>query len=497
MQYGDLTASQREKFDQKQKSVVRKPTFILWIEGFGDTTDYVISIDTEIGLESLRGRGNINIGRAILELNNEKSYFYSEGKSKIKNCAKMKVWAGFDGLNVPIFTGIVHSVKPIGTSNMVIINCRDYMGLFYDFIVSELGLNNTPKAILEYLCSKVGVLSKIDSNEETMISYDGLKFGSQRAISILEKICDSIFYISYFDEDGILNFVEREYFRLSDWRFEDSNIIDYAILADSEIINDIIVEYKSGFFSRCYDQASIDEYKAKSRQIYTFSLGSDLVSEQTEGTFQELLDYDLEGFKFTSSEESSLIDTIYIRLKSVESEGYISAKIYTDVDGVPGEIIGISNQKLANDLNNVWTWESFCFDRSVSILPSTSYWCIIDTSSVTSGTVYVQISNTIATGKYAYYNLSLWQIENNKQVLHIIRGNKYAQRVANDLIRFYKNPRERINITAPAIPNLQLTDLVMVDIKNAGVIGTYTVERRRHILNYEKYTTIDTLRKVG
>lgn len=497
MQYGNLTLLQREKFDQKQKNVIRKPTFVLWIEGFGDTTDYVISIDTEIGLESLRGRGNINIGRAILELNNEKGYFYSEGKSKIKNCAKMKIWAGFDGLNVPIFTGIIHSIKPIGTLNTVIVNCRDYMGLFYDFVVSELGLNNTPKAIMEYLCLKIGVLSKIDSNEETMRLYDGLKFNSQKAISILEKICDSIFYIAYFDEDGTLNFVEREYFKSSDWRFDDNNIIDCTILADSEIINDVSIEYKSGFFSRCYDQTSIDEYKTKSRQIYTFSLGSDLVSERIEGTVQETLNYNLEGFKFTSSEDSSLIDTIHIRLKKIEAQGYISVKIYTDVNGLPGEVIGISNRKLANDLNNDWTWEIFCFDRPVRILPSTSYWCIMDTSSVTSGTVYIQISNTTVTGKYAYYNLSSWQIENNKQVLHIIRGNKYAQRVANDIIRFYKNPHERINIIAPAIPSLQLTDLVMVDVKKAGVVGAYTIERRRHILNYEKYTTIDTLRKVG
>ncbi len=496
MQYGNLTPSQRERFYQKQKDVIRRPSFVLWIEGFGDTTEYVINIDTEIGLESLRGRGNINIGRAILELNNEKGYFYSEGKSKIKSCAKMKVWAGFDGLNIPIFTGIVYSVKPISTSNIVVVNCRDYMGLFYDCVISELGSNNTPRAILEYLCSKVGVLLKIDNNEETMISYDILSFNSQRAKSILEKICDSIFYIAYFDEDGVLNFIEREYTRSSGWKFDDNNIIDCVILADSEIINDVAIEYKSGFYSRCYDQASIDEYKLKSRQIYTFSLGRDLVSEQVQGTTQKALSYILEGFKFTSSEDSSLIDTIRIRLKKADAQGYIFVKIYTDINGLPGDAIVTSNRKSANDLSIDWRWESFCFDKPVKISPTTSYWCVIDTNSITDGTIYVQVNNTITTGKYAYYN-STWQLEDNKQVVHTIRGNKYAQRVANDLIRLYKDPYERISIIAPAVPNLQLTDLVRLDVKKIGVAGMYTVERRRHILNYEKYTTIDTLRKVG
>lgn len=495
--YGNLNLEQQERFILKQKDAIRKPSFVLWIEGFGDTTEYVISIDTEIGLESLRGKGNINIGRAILELNNEKGYFYSEGASKVKSCAKIKIWAGFGDLNIPIFTGVIHSVKPVGTLNTVIINCRDYMGFFFDSVIDELGLNNTPKSILEHLCSKIGVLSEIESNEETTMVYDEQKFSNQRVISAIEEICDSIFCVAYFDEGGIFKLVEKEYSNSSAWKFDDSNVIDCSILTNSEIINDITIEYKSGFSSKCYDQASIDEYKRKSRQIHILSLGSDLVSNQTQGTGQETLNYNLEGFKFISSNGSSLIDSIHIRMKKSDAHGHIFAKIYTDENGVPNNLIGTSNLKVSDNLNNDWTWEVFCFDKPIRISQMTDYWCIIDASSVVSGTIYVQVSNAGTTGKHIYYNLSSWWIEDNKYVLHVIRGSQQSQRVACDVIRFYKKPHERINIIAPAIPNLQLTDEVMVDIKKVGIIGKYVIERRRHILTSEKYVTIDTLRKVG
>jgi hypothetical protein len=512
MQYGTLTSSQRAMFDTKQGSLIRKPTFVLWIEGFGDTTEYVMRIDSEIGLESLRGRGNLNIGRAILELNNENGYFYSRSAvqrgSKVKKYARIKIWAGFDYLNIPIFTGVVDNVKPIGTLNAVTINCRDYMGLFFDSIIKdELGLNNTPKSILEYFCSKVGVMSNIIDNEESTTPYDELKFRGQKMINIIEKICDSIFCIAYFDEEGILQLVEQEYSNAIqpyngrtypiDWRFDDNNITDCMLLADSEIINDITVEYRSGFFSRCLDQASIDEYRAKTRQLGILSLNSDLVSSQAQGTIQELLDHNLEGFKFTTSNNSSVIDSIYVRMKKSDAHGYVCIKIYTDDGGVPGSLVRTSNLKAGDNLTNEFSWEVFCFNNPIRVSPLTDYWCIIDTNSIVNGTVSLQIDNANANAKYAYYDSSSWYLENNKYALHIIRGSNQAYRVAEDIVRFYKKPYERVKIIAPAVPHLQLTDEIKVNIKKMGLIGRYVIERRRHILTSETYTTIDTLRKVG
>ena len=72
-----------------------------------------------------------------------------------------------------------------------------------------------------------------------------------------------------------------------------------------------------------------------------------------------------------------------------------------------------------------------------------------------------------------------------------------AQRVARDWVEFYKESHERIRISAPAVPQLQLLDEVFVDIELRDVRGYYVIEGRRQIITPEYYTTIDTLRKVA
>ena len=114
MQYGNLTEAQISKFDEAQTHFIRKPSFVVWIEGFGEPTEHVMEIDSEVSLEFPRGRGHLNIGRAILAMNNENDHFYSDGDSKIVKNARMKIWAGLDKLNIPIFTGVISDVKPFG-----------------------------------------------------------------------------------------------------------------------------------------------------------------------------------------------------------------------------------------------------------------------------------------------------------------------------------------------------------------------------------------------
>jgi hypothetical protein len=82
MQHGDLTEAQIARFDTAQAYLVRKPSFVLWIEGFGDLTEYVMEIDSEVALESPEGRGHLNVGRAILVMSNEGGYFTQMGRAK-------------------------------------------------------------------------------------------------------------------------------------------------------------------------------------------------------------------------------------------------------------------------------------------------------------------------------------------------------------------------------------------------------------------------------
>jgi len=204
---------------------------------------------------------------------------------------------------------------------------------------------------------------------------------------------------------------------------------------------------------------------------------------------------DLDTRQFTSADYAASIDCLHIKMKKDGAHGYITAKIYSDSGGVPGTLLATSQLKASDNLPTEFAWEIFYFSTPAQISPSTDYWVVIDTSSVSVGTVYVRVSGVEASAKHAYYS-GTWYTEDNKQILHRIRGSFQAHRVAEDIVRFYKDPHERIRITAPAVPQLQLLDEVLVDITLRGIRGRYVIEGRRHIITPDKYTTIDTLRKV-
>lgn len=498
MQYGDLTTSQIAGFNLAQQGRVRNPTFVVWLEGFGDPSRYVIDIDTEIALEGIPGKGTVNIGRAILIMDNEGGYFY-DGGSKIDRYSRIKIWAGFSGLNIPIFSGVVDSVKQLGTEYSVEITCMDYMGLFQNMIVEgNQEPNNTAKLLMEYFCSQARVLSDISASDEIIAVYNNPSFeAGSNFKKALEEICRSVFYVAYFDENGYLQAYEHEYKEKVDFEFKDGNVRECEMVQPSDIVNEIMIEYRENFYARYEDQASIDRYGNKVRSERTLLLNSQIISSKSQGSTTEELNYDLEAFKFNSQSDSSIIDCIHIKMKQNGAHGYMTAEIYTDDSGIPGTLVATSQLKASANLSIFFSWEIFYFAEAVNISPSTNYWIVVDSTSVSEGSVYVQISAAIATGKHAYYDAGAWHTENNKQVLHQICGSREAQRVAKDTIEFYRAPHERIRITAPGVPQLQLLDEVLVDIEMRGIRGRYVVEGRRQIITPEHYATIDTLRKVA
>ncbi len=280
MQYGILTEKQQKEFNLRQSGYLRRHSFIVWIEELGDTTEYIIDIDTETGIESPSGNLNINVGRATLIASNKNGYFYSNGYSKIRKNSRIKIWAGFGNLVIPIFTGTVYSVRPIGISDIIIIDCRDYMGLFMDIYISGSQYpNNTPKLMLESFCSQIGEHANIRETDETTKVYERPSFDGHSILTGIEKICFSIFYVAYFDEDGTLQFYEREYYNKTNWVYNDNNVSGCNVLACDEIINDLTIEYRDGFFARMLDQVSINDYRLRSKFVRNTLFNSNLVSQ--------------------------------------------------------------------------------------------------------------------------------------------------------------------------------------------------------------------------
>lgn len=498
MDYGNLSSAEQALFLTYQGRVLVQPTKSVWLSGYSDIDDRVLYINTYRALESDRGQGSIRIGSATVVLDNTDGKFYDDGVSKIADNAEVQIWLGYKGLNVPVFNGVSRRVTPRFDSGSVIVEFADKMILMYDQrIDGSQDPNNTPKLIVEDFCSQIGAASNIGSGTELTTVYDNPVFDYKTMLSALEEVQNSVFHVAYFDETGTMQIQEREYRNAVDWTYDERNVgRDIQAMAPTQVINEVWIEYDENFFVREIDQGSIDDYGKQMRTPRILILNSELVSSRLHGRYIEELDNSLEGFQITSAAGSSAIDNVHLMMaQDGAATGYMTVKIYTDSAGSPDTLLGTSQNRPSANLDVEFIWERFYFSTPVEIAASTDYWVIIDTSSVSAGTVYVLCSRADATGKHAYGS---WTLEDNKRVLHIIKASKFGRRVAEDMVRFHKAPADRLLIPAKyGIPQLQFLDEVMVDVEavTCSTVGKYVIEGIEHVFSPDSFITTHWLRK--
>jgi hypothetical protein len=497
--YHSIGGSAPDSWTNQYADVV--PTCSVWIGGFDDIDEYVLTIQTDRRVENERGQGFIGIGRAWLTLDNSGQTFYGSVGSNIEENAKIRIQMGYNGLNIPVFSGVIRGVSPGPRGDRVYLVCADYFILMYDQEVSgSMGANNTPELIAEFFCNTVGVGSNIGDGLELDVVYNDPSFETKNMLACLQEMQNSVFHVCVFDEQGVLQMYEREYIDFSDdtWGYDERNIVTpIQPMAESQVINYVKLEYDEGVRTHSLDQRSIDDNGQATRTPRILITNSESISSKLHGRQPEELDNNTEAFRITSAASTSSIDTVQLSMKQDGNVvGTITVAVYTDSSG-PDTLLGTSRNFQAEFLFTEFVWETFNFSNPVTIDPSTNYWIVIDVSSVSAGTVYIQASRADATGLYAY-NDGSWNLANNIQPLHRVLSSRAAQTVADDIVRYFKEPRERLRVTAAVgVPQVQLLDDIYVDIdaENSAYVGKYVCERVQHVYTPSQFNTTHTMKK--
>lgn len=519
MQFGNLTSADKALFKEAQNRRTYhnfcgtsadgwtnmrsriEPNASAWTQGFGDIEDYVLSIETDRRVESLRGQGFIGIGRATLVLDNSDSTFYGANGSKFADNAVIKILMGYKSYVIPVFAGVIRRAYPGPRGDVVYLLCTDYMILFYDqWVEGSRGTNNTPQLVVEDFCNEIRIQSSIGTGLELDTTYDNTNFEVKSMLSALQNVQNSVFHVCLIDEEGTLQMYEREYVGYSSdrWGYDERNVLEIDPMAPGEVINYVWLEYEEGFFVRAIDQRSIDDNGRQMRTPRILIMNSEDISSKVHGRSERALSNDLEAFQITTAAATSSIDCLKLKIRQDGSaSGNITIKLYDESASLPNTLLGTSQLYKSAYLDTEFVYETFYFTTPVPISPSTKYWVAVDTSSVSAGTVYLQVSRADATGLYAY-DSSGWVAVNNIQPLHRIRASKMAQTVAEDMVRFYKDEKARVAIRcAVGVPQVQLLDDIYVDVRaqNTTISGRYTVERIQHSYTPTKFTTRHTMRQ--
>ncbi len=505
--WGNLTSAEQTLFAQYQAQAVVDETIEVVIGGISDLRGLALYAHTDRAIESDGGLGFIQIGRAYLVIDNTDGVLFDDGESKVAENADVRIWMGYKGLNVPVFTGEVRRVTPRMGQEYVVVDCADKMlRMWYEYTSGSVDPDNTPKEIVETFCSSVGAPATLGTKGsgagvagEIIEEYGNPTFDYMRTIVALQNVQNSIFHVALFDEAGTLQMYQRDRSNPVDWTYTSKNIDDIEWMAASNIINSVDFEYDERFFAREIDQQSIDDNGEKGKSMRVLVSNSETVSESLYGTGTEELDNDREAFKITSSSDATIIDGLQLSMgQDGSATGDIVVKIYTDSSG-PGLLLATSKTKAAGGLwTDVFVWEAFRFETPANISPNRDYWVEVDTSEVT-GTVYIRISRADATAKYAYYSGG-WTTQDDKTPAHKIRGSRMARRAAADIVRFYKDERDIIRITSlVGVPQFSLFDEIGVDAKVVTMSGAgrYVLERVEHTFSPAGFTTRHTMRSVA
>lgn len=474
------------------------PSHSVWIQGFGDIEQYVQSIETDRPLESERGWGFIGIGRATLVLDNSGSRFYDNQGTNFEEKARIHIWLGYDKYRIPVFTGVVQSAWPGPRGDRVYVSCADYMILFLDQqMAGSRGANNTPELVAEDFCNEVRVQAGIGASLELDTVYDDTNFEIKPMLWGLREVQNSVFHAALFDEEGVLKMYEREYvgFSSDKWAYDERNTLEVDEMHPGEVINDVAVEYDENTYVRSIDRRSIDDNGSQTRTTRILLCNSDDVSSRVHGRTPRALANSLEGFQITTATTASTVDTIHLRMKQDGAVGTFTVKVYSESAGLPDTLLGTSEVFQSEYLDTEFTWVQVYFTTRVPVDVSTNYWIVVDSSSVSAGTVYIQHARSDSTGTYA---IGSWSALNDILPLHRILASRMAQTVADDIVRFYRDKKDRLSITSMVgVPQVQLFDDIQVDIKaeNTRITGNYTVERILHSYTPRSFTTRHVMRK--
>lgn len=241
-------------FVNYQKASKRRPTFSVITEVLGDITGDVESVDCDVRISDTLHQPSFGHGNIVIS---DPYGIYSDGgQCKFELGFKVNIFSGYNDLNIPIWSGMITSADIDTSSHTINIGiAQSGYKLGNPAGTTEQGYStsgdfsayNTPKLLVDHLMDNAG-LPAVSYENETGQPSD-ITFGetwqdnNRTFWAMIYGACFNIFYLPYFDINGILHLVRRESFTDVDWLYDDSNTVNIRFLEQADIVNHKIIDY--------------------------------------------------------------------------------------------------------------------------------------------------------------------------------------------------------------------------------------------------------------
>lgn len=240
------TVVDTDSFKRKQLAAVRRPTYSVFSSVIGDISDYVTSIDVATEIEDTLHEPSY--GRGSIVVSNKGGQFTDAGIPLFEKNYRIKVWAGFDDDNAPIWSGVVTDAVVDTSARQITLSVAQHGEVLARAMTSgDFADYDSPKLLIDELCRRLGLAAPEYENEDgvpTTYTF-GITFVEfpRSYWSLVHGACLCIFYVPYFDANSVLQLKRRSSFTEDEYVFDDTNIDALHYDDDAELINNKVVDY--------------------------------------------------------------------------------------------------------------------------------------------------------------------------------------------------------------------------------------------------------------
>ena len=411
--------------------------------------DYSYKIKSlEVTREQDDTLGGSYLSIADIVLDNTDDYFTPKSNSPIADYIlpfrPVKLFAGFNGENIPLFVGLTDSMPKIDyNSKEASFHCIDFLSSLYDMTLDEVTIfeDYTVDEVIEELLVEAGLSTSqfiLDASSVTIKYFYADK--GETLGTVIRKLCQAEIGKIYMDENGMIRFINRQNWANNSatlWHFDDSNIIEKETPDESNIIN--LVKVKLGVrevqsLQKVYESIEAIEVEAGS----TVEIWADL------------------------DDPTTVIDLPTYSATEI-SDSYYSTNQYADGSGSAYDAyISIDNYYLFSKSYKITFANSHPTD-SVYITNLTLW----GTPAKVINSSYVTAQNDDSIAKYD----EQYQEIDNEYIQEEYTGQSLANLIVNDNSE-YDSVRE---IIIKGVPQIQLGDIVNLSEKYGN--NTYYIKK--------------------
>lgn len=398
---------------------------------------------------------------AKITLNNKTGRFLpnsSEIGTNFKAGRPVKIFVGYNGEMVCVFTGFIGRPKINIVSSTVELEAFDAMSYFETQEIQQSYFENQKiKDILKEVLIGRGFSEKQFRIDDSLNRVYPFLLTSEKTMGeLFKEVAQNENALIYADENGILNFLQSEKLaknKVSSWNFSYSNMTDLEI-ADSKIINSVKVKSsylkEVGFGTPFKFEGEENSVGAKSKAIFWLNLVEKakygLIGKNVEPTVV---------FKDSKDENGAVLTGLKVNGYSfgtkykLEVENPLKTRAYLHDFIIPGRIIQEVNESPVI-VQNIPSIEKYGLNPE---------------------------ENTGLAGNSMEYEIRISDIcGDNSQLCEMGAGGAMAK-VGDGILRNMSEPNMQFTIKNFMAPHLQLVDSVDLEVRdlneryNCAVLG--------------------------